>query len=107
VSASEFYILPLAVVPFDRNGAWAAVLAVVESTGGTVEAATDIYLWATYRSRLFRFVDDLELRLDAEKGVVHVRSASRLGYSDFGVNRERVEMLRKRLDEQMCSHEEQ
>ena len=46
------------------------------------------------RSRLFRFVDDLELRIDAENGEVDVRSASRVGQGDLGVNRRRVEELR-------------
>ena len=49
------------------------------------------------RSLVFRFVDDLEFLFDAEAGVVHVRSASRIGYSDFGVNRRRVERIRERL----------
>jgi len=52
------------------------------------------YLRAEARSRLFGFVDDMELKLDAAAGVVHVRSAARLGHSDFGVNRRRVERIR-------------
>jgi len=44
--------------------------------------------------RFFRFVDDIELRLEEDEGVVQVRSASRVGRSDFGVNRKRVERLR-------------
>ena len=45
-----------------------------------------------------RFVDDLELTFDEKAGVLHVRSASRLGRRDFGVNRARVEALRARID---------
>jgi len=52
------------------------------------------YLHAEVRSFLFRFVDDVEFTLDADNRVIHVRSASRTGYSDFGVNRRRVERLR-------------
>jgi uncharacterized protein (DUF1499 family) len=48
-------------------------------------------------SRLMRFVDDLELILDAPAGLVHVRSASRVGHGDLGVNRKRVEALRAAL----------
>jgi len=55
------------------------------------------YLYAEYTSKLMGFVDDLELLLDRHAGVIHVRSASRLGQSDLGVNRERVESLRARL----------
>ena len=50
------------------------------------------YLHATFISRLFRFVDDVELLLDGDK--VQIRSVSRVGYSDFGVNRKRVEAIR-------------
>lgn len=47
------------------------------------------------RTRLFRFVDDLEFRLDTPRGVIQVRSASRVGYSDLGTNRRRVERIRQ------------
>ncbi|MEM8861821.1 MAG: DUF1499 domain-containing protein [Chloroflexota bacterium] len=54
---------------------------------------TDDYLYAEFRSPFWRFVDDVEFF--AESDVVHVRSASRLGYSDMGVNRKRVESIRR------------
>jgi len=47
-------------------------------------------------SKVFKFVDDVELR-DAGKGVVHIRSASRVGYSDRGENKKRVERIRAAL----------
>lgn len=50
------------------------------------------YLYAECASRLLGFVDDLEFQLDGD--TIHVRSASRLGYSDLGVNRKRVEGIR-------------
>lgn len=50
------------------------------------------YLYAEFRTPILRFVDDLELLQDGE--LLHVRSASRLGRRDFGVNRKRVEHLR-------------
>ena len=53
------------------------------------------YLHATFRSSIFRFVDDLELLLDRSDEVIHVRSASRLGYYDFGANARRIEALRE------------
>ncbi len=55
------------------------------------------YLHAECASAVFGFVDDLELNLRPDEGIIAVRSASRLGYSDFGVNRRRVEQLRKIL----------
>ncbi len=62
--------------------------------GGKIEEEHDGYLWATFASRLFRFVDDVEFRMVSIDGIIHVRSASRVGYSDLGVNRRRVERLR-------------
>ena len=64
-----------------------------------VITADGSYLHAECTSRFFRFVDDLELLLDREDAVVHVRSASRIGYSDFGANRRRVEALRALFSE--------
>ena len=66
--------------------------------GATVVEANEGYLYAEFRSRLLRFVDDFELLRDAQAGVVHVRSASRLGRRDFGVNRARVERLRRLIE---------
>ncbi|HYW04659.1 MAG TPA: DUF1499 domain-containing protein [Gammaproteobacteria bacterium] len=52
-------------------------------------------LRAVFTTRLLRFRDDLEFALDRDAGVIHVRSASRVGYSDLGTNRRRVERLRR------------
>ncbi len=60
----------------------------------TVDHAEDGRLAATFTSLVFRFVDDLDLVVDQEAGVVHVRSASRVGRFDLGVNRRRVEKIR-------------
>jgi len=74
------------------NQAKAAVIA----TGGIITSETDSYVSATYMSKIFKFVDDVELR-DAGEGLVHIRSASRVGYSDRGENRKRVERIRAAL----------
>jgi uncharacterized protein (DUF1499 family) len=52
------------------------------------------YMHAEFRSLIFNFVDDVEFDFSSEDRVIHVRSASRTGYYDFGVNRRRVERLR-------------
>lgn len=57
------------------------------------------YLQAVFSSLLFRFKDDVEFYADEQTGSLHFRSASRLGYSDFGVNRRRMEQLCQRLGE--------
>lgn len=59
--------------------------------------STDSYLHAEAASRIFGFVDDIEFLLDAAANRIEVRSAARAGYSDFGVNRRRVEAIRARF----------
>jgi len=76
--------------------ALALVRRVVSTLPRTTEVgadATSVHFTCT--TAVLRFVDDLQFEVDEDAGVVHVRSASRLGYSDLGVNRERVEQLRQ------------
>ncbi len=56
---------------------------------------TPDYLHAECTSLVFRFVDDVEFLIDRERKAIHFRSASRVGYSDLGVNRRRMERLRQ------------
>jgi uncharacterized protein (DUF1499 family) len=58
-----------------------------------VDAKPD-YIYAHSRSRVLKFVDDVEFWVNPTKGVIDVRSASRLGREDFGVNRQRIEAIR-------------
>jgi uncharacterized protein (DUF1499 family) len=62
--------------------------------------ANENYIHAECSSAVFGFVDDLELHLRASQNLIAMRSASRLGHSDFGVNRKRVENLRGLLAKQ-------
>lgn len=57
----------------------------------------ELYLYAEFTSFFFRFVDDVEFLIDPETRTLHFRSASRLGRSDLGVNRKRIESIRKTL----------
>jgi len=85
------------LAPFELPGedGWERLRLAIVSQGGSIEREDAGYLHATYRSRFFGFVDDLECRLDGS--TVQVRSASRLGWWDMGVNRRRVELLRKAM----------
>ena len=67
----------------------------IEATGGTITARSDDYVSATYMSKIFKFVDDVEIRQDGD--VCQIRSGSRVGYSDRGVNRKRVETIRRAM----------
>lgn len=60
-----------------------------------IASEEDRYLHVECTSRVFRFVDDLELLADPERQVIHCRSASRVGRTDFGVNRRRIEAIRR------------
>ena len=75
------------------EGRFSDVADAIEATGGTITSRSDDYLSATYMSQLFKFVDDVEVRQDGD--VCHIRSGSRVGYSDRGVNRKRVETIRR------------
>jgi uncharacterized protein (DUF1499 family) len=95
------YIAPIAL---KGKNAIAAVRKAVESMPRTtvVQVEAD-YLYAEFRSKLMGFVDDVEFLVDPAAGVVHVRSASRLGRRDFGVNRDRIEALRSILEKRIKS----
>lgn len=62
----------------------------------------DDYIHVVQRSRCFRFVDDLECHLPADERLVHMRSAARIGWYDFGVNRARVERLRRAVNQRLA-----
>ncbi len=62
--------------------------------GSTLITETDSYVYAEFRSSFFRFVDDVEFLVNPESSEIEVRSASRVGYSDLGVNRARIESVR-------------
>ena len=79
--------------------AMATLRKIVDSTARTLVVRHDPnYLYAEYKSKLLGFVDDVEFLASEKEGVIHVRSASRLGRRDFGVNRARVEALRARIE---------
>jgi uncharacterized protein (DUF1499 family) len=84
----------------DPSAALADLLpAVLALDGIKVVETGDGYLHATATSRVFGFVDDLELHADPTAGVIEARSVSRLGDSDLGVNARRLEILRRALAE--------
>ncbi|MGB8436260.1 MAG: DUF1499 domain-containing protein [Burkholderiales bacterium] len=91
------YIAPIAA-RIDPERTFAELLRIVRTTerASVVTQGRD-YLHAEYRSRVLGFVDDVEFLLDPGAALIHARSASRVGYGDFGVNRDRIEGIRARL----------
>jgi uncharacterized protein (DUF1499 family) len=88
-----------AVAPFTYNTTAGNTLATMKEIVGSMKGATVVseshtYLHVEFRSDIFRFIDDVEFFVDGAKNIIHVRSASRIGYYDFGINRRRVERIR-------------
>ena len=76
----------------------AKVKALLQSLpGATIVDSRADYLYVQFTTRVMKFVDDVEFWFDAENGVIQVRSSSRVGSRDFGVNRQRIEALREKL----------
>ena len=78
---------------------WMLLTKLLEKTSNCrVVSQNSSYIHAEFRTRLLRFVDDVEFRLESETNEIAVRSASRVGYSDLGTNRRRLERLRGELE---------
>ena len=86
--------------PITTPQAWRSFRRIVEQSGGVIGHADKRYLSATFRSPVFGFVDDLEARLDEPNRRIEIRSAARVGRSDFGANRARVAAITRRFEEQ-------
>ncbi|RPH44275.1 MAG: DUF1499 domain-containing protein [Burkholderiales bacterium] len=95
VATTEYHrIAPIAASP-DPAAAFARLRAVVAAMpGAAIVDERPGYLYAEFTTHWLRFVDDVEFLVDEQAAVIHVRSASRLGRRDFGVNRERIEAIR-------------
>ena len=78
---------------------WLLFRKAVLARGGVIMYEADSYLHAEFTSMVFRFVDDVEARLDEASGQIHLRSASRIGHSDFGANRRRTENIVRTFEE--------
>ena len=92
-----------AIAPFRYNKTMAEAKAVLKQIIGEMSRTELVqeeegYLHYEVRSFLFRFVDDVELLFDEDTKTIHFRSASRVGYSDFGVNRNRMEEVRRMVE---------
>lgn len=92
------YIEPIRIEATSPEAVAMARKAVESMPRATVIRHEGNYLYAEFRSRFMGFVDDVEFTYDENARVLHVRSASRLGRSDYGVNRKRVEALRSRIE---------
>jgi uncharacterized protein (DUF1499 family) len=101
---SKHQVLPLKLQMAPEQS-WQQVKSIITALPRTrIVTATYEYLRAECRSAVFGFIDDLELHLRPKEGRIEVRSLARLGYYDFGVNRKRVQELRKKLQDAGVIH---
>ena len=89
------YIEPVTDIQEKEMDGMNKVVSTIREMNGVLQSTEDNYIAATFTSSIFGFVDDLEIRIDPNRGIMHIRSASRVGYGDGGVNRKRVELLKK------------
>jgi uncharacterized protein (DUF1499 family) len=96
-SDKEHYIEPFKISG-DPKLAWKELRkAIMTHDRMILTHETETTLHAEATSLVLHFVDDIDAILDAEAGLIHIRSASRFGHSDFGVNRKRIEKFRMQL----------
>jgi uncharacterized protein (DUF1499 family) len=102
-SESDVKLSRIAPIPFsgDPSKALGTMKQTLLYMGAHVEREEGNYLWVTFRSMILRFTDDVEIHLVPEQSVLHIRSGSRVGYSDMGANRERVEHIRRHFNERL------
>ncbi len=94
----KVHYLPPVEFPGDPDQAKKTLLAIVHTLPGSTVVTDDMnYLRIEFRSQIFGFTDDVEFLIDPKTRLIHFRSASRVGHSDLGVNRKRMEFLRSAL----------
>ncbi len=100
-SDETHYIDAYKLKDVNQQHAWTSLQALIENNDNAeIIKQDDQYIYAEYTSGIMQFVDDTEFLLDKENNSVQLRSASRLGFKDFDVNRERLESIRAQLQTQ-------
>ena len=97
---AEHYISPinLSQSTASNSNSLLALKEIILNMGGSIQTEKENYINATFTSAIFRFVDDFEVRIDKANKVIHLRSASRVGRSDFGINKKRIELFKQRYE---------
>lgn len=95
----KHYIEP---IPYDftREEAVVRLISIVSDMDRSeIVTARQDYIHVIFKSSFFKFIDDVEFYLPENEKVIHIRSAARKGYSDFGVNRKRIETIRREFQD--------
>lgn len=93
---SGHYIEPLPIATSSEESLRMLTVIIESMPRAHIVSAAEEYLHVECHSLVFGFVDDVEFVVDGSAGVIHCRSASRVGHSDLGVNRKRIEAIRVR-----------
>ena len=91
---SEHFIAPLSYIGSSEEAKQRLLAVITALPRSTIITNEGNYLHAEFRSRIFRFVDDVQFLIDDNTKTIHFRSAARMGRSDLGVNRVRMEEIR-------------
>jgi uncharacterized protein (DUF1499 family) len=96
MSEDEAHYIESLTYPSEKQQAYAALLRVIsDQARATIIEQSDNYLHVEFKSKYFRFVDDVEFYFPNNEPIIHIRSASRVGHSDLGVNRKRMHHVRE------------
>ena len=104
VNSESSMINPIKLSNTEPKLAWSLLQQIITEQGGKIQSKSADYLSATFTTPVFRFTDDVEARLNLESKVIHLRSASRVGYYDFGANKRRLQTLIKAMNLKLYSH---
>jgi uncharacterized protein (DUF1499 family) len=99
-SDPKHFIEPLRFAGSAKDAQYRMLKIISELKRARVVTVEDNFIGAEFTSFVFRFVDDVEFYFDDRNKIIHVKSASRVGYSDLGVNRRRIEKIRKQFDQE-------
>ena len=94
-------IAPIQIPEGEEDKALPVIKETILELGGVIQNESETYLASTFTSKFFRFTDDVEIRLDSAEGLLHIRSASRAGYSDMGANQARVILIRALFEQKL------
>lgn len=96
---TDYHVIAPIKYSGDGKQAFAKLEAIVRAIdGATIVTKQGTYLYAEFQTKILKFIDDVEFVLDEPAGVIHMRSASRLGRKDFGANRTRLEAIRSKFN---------
>ena len=103
VNSESPMIDPIKLSNTEPEFAWSLLQQFIAEQGGKIQSKSADYLSATFTTPVFGFTDDVEARLDLVSKVIHLRSASRVGYYDFGANKRRLQSIIKAMNLELHS----